>query len=54
LVQIPTAQKQVLLATQDATDLLIDIRTTYRREVALMNAIIEHDVAEPEGLFSVN
>jgi Lon protease-like protein len=54
LVQIPTAQKQVLLATQDATDLLTDIRTIYRREVALMNAIIEHDVAEPEGLFSVN
>lgn len=55
LVQIPSDPKQPLLATSEATDLLTNMRTIYRREVALLNAIIERDPAiDDETLFSLN
>jgi Lon protease-like protein len=54
LVQIPTDQKQTLLAANEPVDLLANIRTIYRREVALLNAIIARDTIETQGLFSLN
>ena len=55
LVQIPSHQKQPLLAVTEAHDLLVNMRTIYRREVALLNAIIERDPLEDdEHLFSLN
>lgn len=54
LLQIPADQKQNLLAMNQANDLLTDIRTIYRREVALLNAIIERESAQIQGLFSLN
>jgi Lon protease-like protein len=54
LVQIPTVQKQTLLAADRAAELLTDIRSIYRREVALLNVIMERDKREEAGLFSLN
>jgi Lon protease-like protein len=54
LLQIPAYQKQSLLAMNHAADLLTDIRTIYRREVALLNAIIERESTQVQGLFSLN
>jgi Lon protease-like protein len=55
LVQIPMEQKQTLLAADHAHRLLADIRTIYRREVPLLNAIIEREAnQEQELLFSRN
>jgi Lon protease-like protein len=54
LVQIPTDQKQTLLAANEPVDLLANIRTIFRREVALLNAIIARDSIETQGLFSLN
>lgn len=54
LLQIPPDQKQTLLAMNQASELLSDIRTIYRREVALLNAIIERDSPAEQGLFSLN
>ncbi len=54
LLQIPADQKQNLLAMNQASDLLSDIRTIYRREVALLNAIIERESHQVQGLFSLN
>lgn len=54
LLQIPADQKQHLLAMNQASDLLTDIRTIYRREVALLNAIIERETTQVQGLFSLN
>ena len=54
LLQIPADQKQDLLAMNQATDLLTDIHTICRREVALLNAIIERESPQLQGLFSLN
>lgn len=55
LVQIPMEQKQALLAADHAHRLLVDIRTIYRREVPLLNAILEREAnQEQELLFSRN
>lgn len=54
LVQIPTVQKQTLLAADRATELITDIRAIYRREVALLNAIMERGKHQEVGLFSLN
>jgi Lon protease-like protein len=54
LLQIPADQKQNLLAMNQANDLLTNIRTIYRREVALLNAIIERETPQVQGLFSLN
>ncbi len=56
VVQIPANQKQSLLAVDQPTALLQDIRTIYRREIALLNMILARD-SEPtttESLFSLN
>lgn len=54
LLQIPADQKQTLLAMNQAGELLTDIRAIYRREVALLNAILERDTPMEQGLFSLN
>lgn len=56
LVQIPPEQKQPLLAARQATSLLADVRAIYRREVALLDAILERDraLASVRGFFSAN
>jgi Lon protease-like protein len=55
LVQIPMEQKQTLLSADHAHRLLSEIRTIYRREVPLLNAIIEREAnQEQELLFSRN
>jgi Lon protease-like protein len=54
LVQIPTAQKQTLLAADHAADFLTNIRAIYRREVALLNVIMERGRQQEQGLFSLN
>jgi Lon protease-like protein len=56
VVQIPLNQKQDLLATNRAATFLADVRAIYRREVALLRAIVEHDADEEpaQRLFSLN
>jgi Lon protease-like protein len=55
LVQIPLDQKQTLLNTDHAADLLASIRTIYRRELPLLTAIIERETHQEKGLlFSRN
>jgi Lon protease-like protein len=54
VVQIPAEQKQTLLAADGAIDLLTEIGAIYRREVALLNAIVERDIYDDPGLFSAN
>ncbi len=55
LVQIPVEQKQTLLATDEASDLLTTIRTIYRHELPLLNVIVQHEAREDEGtIFSRN
>ena len=54
VVQIPAAQKQELLATGEATELLADIRTIYQREVPLLRAILQHSPHDEMGMFSLN
>jgi Lon protease-like protein len=56
LVQIPADQKQSLLATWRAAQFLSAMRDVYRREVALLDVILERDPAftRGEGFFSAN
>lgn len=56
LVQIPADQKQSLLATRRAAQFLSDMRNVYRREVALLDVILERDRAltRGENFFSAN
>ncbi|MBN1202733.1 MAG: LON peptidase substrate-binding domain-containing protein [Anaerolineae bacterium] len=54
VVQIPTPQKQTLLATGQATSLLSDIRAIYRREVPLLRAMIAYETNADEHSFSLN
>jgi Lon protease-like protein len=51
LVQIPLDQKQTLLATHHAADLLADIRSIYRHELPLLNAILKYEASDDKGLF---
>lgn len=53
LLQIPPEEKQPLLATKDASTLLVELRTIYRREVALVKSMLEQ-VVEDQGSFSLN
>jgi Lon protease-like protein len=53
LLQIPPGQKQKLLATEQATKMLVDMHALYRREVAFLKVMIEHDEAD-QGSFSLN
>lgn len=56
LLQIPLDQKQTLLATSRAAQFLADVREIYRREVVLLDVILERDraLARGRGFFSAN
>jgi Lon protease-like protein len=55
VVQIPLDQKQTLLATNHAADLLTTIRTIYRYELPLLNAMIQFEANNDKTLvFSRN
>lgn len=56
LVQIPVDEKQALLATGEAVSLLAEMRAIYRREVALLDVILERDraLAQAHRFFSTN
>ena len=54
LVQIPPEQKQALLAEQRAIDLLGRMEKIYRREVAMLQAIMDHGRRQDPGPFSSN
>jgi len=54
LVQIHPEQKQALLAEQRAVDLLDNIERIYRREVAMLQAIMDHGRRQDPGPFSLN
>ncbi len=55
VVQIPLEQKQTLLATDHAADLLTSIRAIYRHELPLLNAMIRYEAHNDKTLlFSPN
>ncbi len=55
LLQIPTDQKQTLLASERMTDMLTELRRMYRRELALLNFMRERNEDEtPKSPFSMN
>jgi Lon protease-like protein len=55
LLQIPTEQKQTLLASERTSEMLADLRTIYRRELALLNFMKERSEDEShKGPFSLN
>ena len=54
LLQIPPEQKQKLLTSKHATDLLNDLLVIYRRELALLRALLSGEARQSLGHFSVN
>lgn len=52
VLQIPPLQKQRLLSLHDAESFLTELRKVFRRETALLKALVAESV--PEGPFSVN
>jgi uncharacterized protein len=54
LLQIPADQKQRLLASTQATDLLANIQDIYRREVALLQRLLSTENIENPGKISLN
>lgn len=54
LLQIPPEQKQKLLTSKHATDLLNDLLVVYRRELALLRALLSGEARQSLGHFSVN
>lgn len=54
LLQVPPAQKQELLASERAQDLLEHMFVIYRREVALLDAILVGGDGKEDGNFSIN
>jgi len=54
LLQIPPEQKQKLLTLRKATDLLSDLLLIYRRELALLRALLSGEARQSLGHFSVN
>jgi uncharacterized protein len=54
LLQIPADQKQRLLASTQATDLLANIQDIYRREVALLQRLLSAENIENPGKISLN
>lgn len=54
LVQIPPDQKQALLAEQRVVDLLSSMERIYRREVVMLQAIMDHGRRQDPGPFSLN
>jgi uncharacterized protein len=53
LLQITAQEKQRLLATEQAVSLLTEMRALYRREVAMVRALLD-EPAEDQGIFSMN
>jgi len=54
LLQIPPEQKQDLLASLRASDLIADLLVIYRREVALLRGLLIGESRQSLGQFSVN
>lgn len=54
LLNVPIEQKQNLLNIEDADELVGNLRTIYRREVTLLNAMLAPQTAEDSGVFSAN
>lgn len=54
LLQVPAAQKQNLLAMNDADELITHLRDVYRREVTLLRAMLTARESESTGSFSSN
>jgi Lon protease-like protein len=53
LLQIPSGQKQELLAVSQAVNLIDHVRDLYRMEVALAKTLVQ-EPREDQGLFSLN
>jgi Lon protease-like protein len=55
ILQIPLGQKQTLLAYAQAERWIVELRTIYRREVALLKAMLNGPIQnEDMGVFSIN
>ncbi|MDH5506624.1 MAG: LON peptidase substrate-binding domain-containing protein [Anaerolineae bacterium] len=54
LLQVPTRQKQALLAVNQAARLIADTRAHYRREVAILNTLLSDGGPKDEGIISLN
>ena len=54
LLNVPIEQKQDLLNIEKADDLITSLRTIYRREVTLLDAMLVPSNAEDAGVFSAN
>jgi uncharacterized protein len=53
VLQVPMNQKQELLSMSESNKLLTTMRSLYRREVAILEAMLSHSTTE-EGPFSLN
>lgn len=54
LLNVPIEQKQDLLNINVADELISNLRTIYRREVTLLQAMLKPDTAQDTGIFSAN
>jgi uncharacterized protein len=54
LIQVPADQKQTLLSSERAIDLLTEVNAMFRREVALLDAISTTEKPSLEHSFSLN
>ncbi len=54
LLNVPIEQKQNLLNLETADELLTNLRTIYRREVTLLDAMLAPETADDSGVFSAN
>lgn len=54
LLNVPIEQKQDLLNIDNADDLIASLRTIYRREVTLLDAMLTTHTADDTGIFSAN
>lgn len=54
LLNVEIEQKQDLLSIDSADELVSNLRTIYRREVTLLNAMLNPQTADDAGVFSAN
>ncbi|MEZ4670956.1 MAG: LON peptidase substrate-binding domain-containing protein [Anaerolineae bacterium] len=54
LLNVPTEQKQDLLAIESADELIHRLRDIYRREVTLLNTLLKPMASHDTGMFSSN
>jgi Lon protease-like protein len=54
LLLVPAEQKQPLLAAAEATLFLSDVRECYRREIAVLQAMLDRPLLDEPGLLSLN